>query len=125
MTNMILMQYPAVTTIIYVSDSYANGGLCSLMQQRLRLAQDISIASYDHTSWAANFMPRITGVGINFRRTAQLLVSYLIAIIQDDAEEIKKLGSQQVELEFQPGNSIRNLNNGYKAPNITGKDQEE
>lgn len=109
LTDMVLARYPNVTTVFYESDSYANSGLCTLMQRRLRLAVDISMVSYDRTSWSRNFVPAITSVGIDFRKTAQMLVDLLIAIIKNDPDAAEQLKRQKIMLEYFPGNSVRNL----------------
>lgn len=115
LTNFVLSNFPNVTTIFYVSDSYANGGLCTLMQQRLRIAQEISIVSYDHTSWTENFMPKITGVGINFRKTTQKLVDLLIATIKEETETVHELKQQSITLEYFPGNSVKKIKSNIKG----------
>ncbi len=108
-TARLLDEHPETSAILYITDSNAIGGIAALMHRRMSVPEDISIASYDHTAWARNMYPVISGVGMDFKTLAQLLVDYLIAVIEEKHELVEELRKEKIHLKYFPGDSIKNL----------------
>ena len=109
-TARLLEEHPEITGYFYTSDNIASGGVAMMMRKRMLIPEDISIASYDHTSWAQNFYPRLTGVGIDYRNVAVRLTSYLLAVLAGDRIRAENEKAQPIELKFFEGKSIGNIN---------------
>lgn len=109
LTQKALQEHEDITGIFYMSDNLACRGLCALMEQRKVIGQDISVASYDHTVWAENFHPALTGVGLGHETMAAALVDYLCSILSGDREKVSALQKESFTLKYFPGKSIKNI----------------
>jgi DNA-binding LacI/PurR family transcriptional regulator len=80
-TEQLLNKHPEITAIFYCSDNYAISGMCYLGKHKIAVPEDISIISFDHTTWAQSHIPRMTAVGFDYDELAQKL---LTAILQQE-----------------------------------------
>ena len=81
-TAELLEQHDDVTAIIFASDVLALGGVEAIRDSERRIPDDISIVSFDDTTWAKCHFPPITSVGFDVRILAQRLHNNLISMIE-------------------------------------------
>jgi len=80
-----------VTAIIYVNDSYAVEGLSVLRDKKLRIPQDIAVASFDNTEFAQTYQPPLTSIAYNHFKEGQWAVKMLLDRIRHPFVETSQL----------------------------------
>jgi DNA-binding LacI/PurR family transcriptional regulator len=82
-TEQALSAMPRVTALIYVNDSYAQEGLAYLHARRVRIPQELSVASFDDTDFARTHTPPLTSVAYNRLKEGQWAVKILVDQIRN------------------------------------------
>lgn len=82
-TEQVLSLAPSITALIYVNDSYAQEGLAYLATRRIRIPQELSVASFDDTDFARTHTPPLTSVAYNRTKEGQWAVKILIDQIRN------------------------------------------
>jgi DNA-binding LacI/PurR family transcriptional regulator len=75
------------TAIVVGSDNMALGALRALTESGLRVPDDVSVVGYDNTEHSRYTTPSLTTVDFKFARQDELVVKYLIDLIDDPQME--------------------------------------
>ncbi len=75
------------TAIVVGSDNMALGALRALREAGLRVPEDVSVVGYDNTEHSSYTTPSLTTVDFKFARQDELVVKYLIGLIDDPQKE--------------------------------------
>lgn len=98
LTGTALKRFPDVSALFYAADALALGGLAQLAKLRLRVPEDLSVVSFDNTTWAKNEIPALTSIGFDFRELADELVRRLIETIENRGPVLRP---RPIELHFE------------------------
>lgn len=101
-TLQMLDRFPQTSALFYLSDSLAFGGINALHSRRLRVPEDISVASFDNSFWASSYMPALTSVGFNYH----ILATTLVRVLLDQIGGKKPDTSQPLQVHFFQRNSV-------------------
>ena len=75
---------PLPTAVICCSDPIAIGLICGLVQQRIRVPEDISVAGFDDSLQSAYTNPPLTTVHSPKYQIGQMLAQTLIATLRSE-----------------------------------------
>lgn len=84
-----LERFPRTSTLFYLSDSLAFGGMNALHKLQLRIPEDISVVSFDNSFWASNFQPALTSLGFNYSILASTLVRHLLQKVNGKSPDLQ------------------------------------
>jgi len=74
------------TAVVCYNDNTAFGAIRALHAHGLRVPEDVSVTGFDDVAWCELWQPRLTSVGTDMRRRAQLTMDRLIDRIENGTE---------------------------------------
>ncbi len=83
LTEQALDEFPDNTVLFYAADVLAMGGISCLASRRIIYPQEMSVVSFDNTSWSRSVIPALTGIGFDYQELAYTLVKRIIGHIEE------------------------------------------